>query len=122
MTFRVGDRVIQNPATWKPNSFDEWGRGEGVGVVVEPPFDLDGRAVDVRWPHGRCFEDIEGLLPAPTDEVRSRRRRNQSAQGTNGGRTTTSAAKVRVLFEKTRKRIRAIEKKALAKVTRRRRK
>ena len=110
MTFRIGDRVIKNPVTWKPNSFDEWGRGEGVGVVVEPPFDLDGRAVDVRWPHGRCFEDIDGLLPAPA-KVKPRRRQK--------GRAVTSTAKVRVLFEKTRKRIRTIEKKALAKLGRR---
>lgn len=42
---RVGDRVVKNPATRRPGTFDDWGRG--VGVVVEPPFDM---GVDVRWP------------------------------------------------------------------------
>jgi hypothetical protein len=36
-----------------------------VGVVVEPPFNLDPGEVDVRWPAGRCFESTAGLLPAP---------------------------------------------------------
>ena len=59
--FRPGDRVKKNPATWAPNSFDGWGRGLGVGVVIEPPFRLDPGCVDVRWPGGRCFE-TEGQL------------------------------------------------------------
>jgi hypothetical protein len=65
MRFQIGDKVIKNPATWQPNEFDSWGRGEGVGVVVEPPFTLeDLDAVDVQWQGGRCFESIDGLLPA----------------------------------------------------------
>jgi hypothetical protein len=63
--FTVGDRVIRNPATWEPNAFDSWGRGVGVGVVVEPPFPLDPGQLDVRWPNGRCFESAAQLLPAP---------------------------------------------------------
>jgi hypothetical protein len=64
--FQIGDRVIKNPKTWQPNDFDYWGRGEGVGVVVEPPVPLeDLDSVDVRWPSGRCFELEIGLLPAP---------------------------------------------------------
>jgi hypothetical protein len=43
------------------NEFDGWGRGVGVGVVVEGPFEVDGE-VDVRWPAGRCFERVEGLV------------------------------------------------------------
>lgn len=62
--FQVGDRVVKNPTTWKMNAFDSWGRGVGVGVVVEPPFSLAPDEVDVRWPAGRCFEDADGLLPA----------------------------------------------------------
>lgn len=65
--FHIGDRVVRNPATWKPNDFDSWGRGEGVSVVVEPPFSLDADTVDVRWPNGRCFEAVAGLLPAPAE-------------------------------------------------------
>ena len=67
--FKVGDRVVKNERTWVVNDFDNWGRGIGVGVVVEPPFRVDDLGeVDVRWPHGRCFEKIEGLLPAPDVE------------------------------------------------------
>ena len=65
MKFNVGDAVIKNPATWKANAFDSWGRGEGMGLVVEPPFPLDDSEVDVRWPNGRCFENVDELLPAP---------------------------------------------------------
>ena len=64
MRFKVGDKVVRNPATWKPNDFDSWGRGVGVGEVVEPPYELDDNEVDVRWPSGRCFEEAEGLLSA----------------------------------------------------------
>ncbi len=63
--FAIGDRVIRNPATWRPNEFDSWGRGVGVGVVIEPPFPLDPGELDVRWPAGRCFESADQLLPAP---------------------------------------------------------
>ena len=65
MKFSAGDAVIRNPATWKPNEFDAWGRGDGVGLVVEPPFQLRDTEVDVRWPNGRCFEQVDELLPAP---------------------------------------------------------
>jgi hypothetical protein len=67
--FKAGDRVVKNEKTWVVNAFDGWGRGIGIGVVVEPPFRVDDLgAVDVLWPHGRCFEQIEGLLPAPDAE------------------------------------------------------
>ncbi len=70
--FRAGDRVVKNPARWQPNAFDAWGRGHGVGVVVEPPFPLGPDEVDVRWPGGRCFEAASGLLSAPPERpVRS---------------------------------------------------
>ncbi len=60
-SFQPGDRVVKNPATWVANEFDGWGQGVGVGVVVEGPFEVDGE-VDVRWPAGRCFERVEGLV------------------------------------------------------------
>jgi len=66
MGFQIGDRVVKNPETWRESDFDSWGRGVGVGVVVEPPFPLDPDDVDVRWPGGRCFEVVSGLLLAPS--------------------------------------------------------
>lgn len=61
--FKVGDKVVRNPQTWIANEFDHWGRGQGVGEVVESPFgDDDSTVVDVRWPAGRCFEVVGGLL------------------------------------------------------------
>ena len=60
---QVGDKVIKNPSTWTPSEFDAWGRGEGVGEIVAPPFDLGDGWVDVRWPAGRCFEHTSGLSP-----------------------------------------------------------
>lgn len=65
---RVGDRVVKNPETWQPNDFDAWGRGQGVGIVVEPPFPLDPSEVDVRWSGGRCFEAVAGLLPVQPEQ------------------------------------------------------
>jgi hypothetical protein len=65
--FTVGDRVVRNPETWQPNEFDSWGRGIGVGLVVEAPFALGQNEVDVRWPGGRCFEWTAELLPAPLE-------------------------------------------------------
>lgn len=59
---KVGDYVIKNPKTWVPNDFDEWGRGVGTGIVVEPPFECDDGDLDVRWPEGRCFETADQLL------------------------------------------------------------
>jgi hypothetical protein len=67
VTLTIGDRVIRNSATWQPNEFDSWGRGVGVGVVVEPPFELGADEVDVRWYGGRCFESVEQLLRVNED-------------------------------------------------------
>lgn len=61
--FNIGDKVIKNDETWVPNDFDSWGRGIGVGEVVEPPFDIEDEDIDIRWPDGRCFEKkIELIL------------------------------------------------------------
>lgn len=62
MEFKIGDRVIKNEETWKPNDFDGWGRGVGIGVVVEPPYEMYDYEVDVRWEGGRCFEMVEQLI------------------------------------------------------------
>lgn len=71
MTFKSGDRVVKNPETWTPSEFDGWGAGEGVGVVVEPPFILCVDQVDVVWPGGREFRMTAELLPAPIPPVNS---------------------------------------------------
>lgn len=60
-SFKIGDKVIKNPKTWIINDFDSWGRGKGIGVVVEPPFELGKGELDVRWPGGRCFESTKEL-------------------------------------------------------------
>ena len=70
--FNIGDRVIKNPEGWIPNDFDNWGRGIGDGVIVEPPFELDEGQYDVRWPRGRCFEDDTQLLPNPITPMEER--------------------------------------------------
>lgn len=57
----VGTRVRKNKETWRVSAFDTWGRGIGIGVIVEPPFELPPYCVDVRWPKGRCFELLSGL-------------------------------------------------------------
>jgi hypothetical protein len=70
--FKIGDSVVKNDRTWIVNDFGTWGRGIGVGIVVEPPFRVnDLGEVDLRWPAGRSFEKIDGLLPAPYTEETS---------------------------------------------------
>lgn len=66
--YSIGDRVTKNPNTWIRNDFDNWGRGIGVGVVVEPPYPLNDNEVDVRWPNGRCFEDTAQLVKVEHEE------------------------------------------------------
>lgn len=66
--FDVGDYVKMNPQKWIPNDFDSWGRGIGIGQVVESPFEMDEDEVDVRWPSGRCFESVDQLLLADKSE------------------------------------------------------
>ncbi len=67
--YQVGDYVKKNPDTWVENDFDSWGRGIGIGQIVEPPFEMDDNEVDVRWSGGRCFEDTEQLLPVDNPEI-----------------------------------------------------
>jgi hypothetical protein len=62
MKLKPGDKVIKNEKNWIPNDFDNWGRGIGIGIVVEPPFELENNEVDVRWPAGRCFETVDQLI------------------------------------------------------------
>lgn len=61
MVLNIGDEVVKNEETWEVNEFDQWGRGIGIGIVVESPFPLEEGVVDVRWPDGRCFENVEQL-------------------------------------------------------------
>lgn len=72
MQFNFGDHVIRNPAPWKPDDFDSWGRRRGIGEVGESPFPLEPGTVDVHWPDGRCFEEVAGLLWAPVSQLSGR--------------------------------------------------
>ena len=65
--FHVGDKVIRNPATWQRGESDFWGRGNGVGIVIDPPFGLREGSVYVAWPLGHSFEKVDQLLPAPME-------------------------------------------------------
>jgi hypothetical protein len=66
--FQIGRFITKNEDAWIANDFDEWGRGIGIGEIVEPPFDIsDLNQVDVRWPSGRCFEDIDQLILVPDE-------------------------------------------------------
>jgi len=58
----IGDKVVKCKEDWVANDFDSWGRGQGIGVIVEPPFELNGSEFDVRWPGGRCFENEDQIL------------------------------------------------------------
>ena len=69
MPFEVGSYVKKNPETWIPNDFDSWGRGLGIGQVVEPPFKLDANEVDVRWDGGRCFEHKAQLISVDSETL-----------------------------------------------------
>ena len=60
--FKVGDKVIKNEETWEPNDLDNWGRGIGIGIIVEPPFEMDNGEVDVKWSNGKCFEFTNQLI------------------------------------------------------------
>lgn len=61
--FKVGDMVVKNPKTWRHDEVSTWGRGQGIGRIVEPPFPLQPDSVDVVWPTGRSFEKVQQLLP-----------------------------------------------------------
>ncbi len=73
MKYKIGDFVKKNPENWVQNDFDAWGRGIGIAVVVEPPFKMGDDEVDVRWPGGRCFENISQLLPATKEEHKTQK-------------------------------------------------
>lgn len=61
MKFKVGDRVTKNILTWVANDFDDWGRGIGIGEIIEIDV-CDSDDVDVRWPAGRCYEQPCGII------------------------------------------------------------
>jgi len=59
-----------------------------------------------------------GLAAPQTSTLEGMPKRKQSRAGARKRRVDTASAKVKVLFERTRHRIRAIEKRALAKLGR----
>lgn len=57
MKFKIGDRVVKNPNYWMPSEFDNWGAGDGVGIIDSIFIEADSSiSVDVRWPAGRCYQ------------------------------------------------------------------
>lgn len=64
--FNVGDRVVKNPVGWIPSVFDDWGAGEGVGLVVAVTMNvIDMDLMEVEWPNGRACQRPFELLLAP---------------------------------------------------------
>ena len=61
---KIGDSVVKNESTWVPNDFDSWGRGVGIGKVVDV---LDDECIDVRWDGGRCYESINSIIKTNID-------------------------------------------------------
>lgn len=60
---QVGDSVVKQDGCREPNGFDQWGRGTGVGEIVEI-FEESGSYCDVRWPSGRCYENFDQIQAA----------------------------------------------------------
>jgi hypothetical protein len=59
--FEVGDFVIKNPNNWTCSEFENWGRGIGIGEIRSIEY-IDIGDVDVHWPAGNCYENINELL------------------------------------------------------------
>ncbi len=56
MKLAIGDRVRRRPVNWERDERDDFGRGLGVGVVVEPGEALPEGEVYVEWPRGWTVE------------------------------------------------------------------
>jgi hypothetical protein len=57
MKLSVGDKVVKS-AWWKPNTYDQWGRGEGVGTVIGHAHD---HKIRVQWENCTTDEPIPWL-------------------------------------------------------------
>lgn len=71
----VGQLVRLRPECWREHGFNHWGRGLGVGIVVDPTFELSPVDCDVVWPAGRCWElsaELEVVAPSSTAAVDTR--------------------------------------------------
>ena len=73
MKYKIGSFVKKNPDSWIKNGFDLCGRGMGIGRIVDPPFALGNNEIDVMWPDGRYFEDINQVLLATAEEYESQK-------------------------------------------------
>ena len=58
----IGTLVVKNPETWRTKPEIEQWRGDGVGLVVKPPFHLGPGHADVHWVGGRYFEEVGQLV------------------------------------------------------------
>ena len=59
----LNTKVERHPDNWVPNSYDDKGRGQGIGVVCLPPFQLAENEVNVHWGNGvKCFENLDEII------------------------------------------------------------
>ena len=65
--FKIGDNVVKNKDFWVTNDFDQWGRGNGIGIIIEV-FDTH---LDIRWPAGKCYEDFNQIKRTKNESIDS---------------------------------------------------
>lgn len=56
---KVGTKVKKNLKTWKRTDFDRWIDDDDIGEIIG--IEDDG-TVDVQWPHGKAYQQIDELL------------------------------------------------------------
>ena len=88
----IGKRCVRNARKWRHNDFDGWGRGVGVGTIVQSPEGFED-VIDVRWPGGRCFEEADQIcieedgiirIPISHEEVQNLRFVSEDSQTFEG--------------------------------------
>lgn len=59
--YSTGTRVVKEERFWIESEFDFWGAGLGVGIIVNDEESLGGSYVDVKWPNGKAYQNINEL-------------------------------------------------------------